>query len=116
MNKARVVGLVAVSVLLVAVSAHAAAGLGPKARIFAKFDTNQNGVIDGDEVAAVRAAYAADPKGELARYDADKDGKLSDAEIAAIKPPGGRKSGAQGHGGQRKGGGGKDTTSQPSGD
>src|SRR2546423_1638776 len=37
--------------------------LGPKARIFAKYDTNKNGVIDGDEVAAVRAAFAADPKG-----------------------------------------------------
>jgi len=64
-------------------------GLGPKARIFAKYDTNKNGVIDGDEVAAVRAAFAADPKGEFAAYDKDHDGKLSDAEIAAIKPPGG---------------------------
>lgn len=65
------------------------AKLGPKARIFAKYDTNKNGVIDGDEVAAVRKAFAADPKGEFAVYDKDHDGKLSDEEIAAIKPPGG---------------------------
>jgi Ca2+-binding EF-hand superfamily protein len=70
-------------------AARAAAGAGPKATIFAKFDTNKNGVIDGDEVAAVRKAFAEDPKGQFARYDADKDGKLSDAEIAEIKPPGG---------------------------
>jgi len=71
------------------------AKLGPKARIFAKYDTNKNGVIDGDEVAAVRKAYAADPKGEFAKYDTNHDGKLSDEEIAAIKPPGGGgKSGA----------------------
>ena len=65
------------------------AALGPKARIFAKYDTNKNGVIDGDEIAAVRKAFAADPKGEFAAYDKDHDGKLSDEEIAAIKPPGG---------------------------
>jgi hypothetical protein len=65
------------------------AKLGPKARIFAQFDTNKNGIIDGDEVAAVRKAYAADPKGQFAVYDKDHDGKLSDEEIAAIKPPGG---------------------------
>src|SRR5476649_107196 len=68
-------------------------GLGPKARIFAKYDTNKNGVIDGDEIAAVRKAFAADPKGEFAAYDKDHDGKLSDEEIAAIKPPGGGKKG-----------------------
>lgn len=64
------------------------AGNGPKAQIFAKFDTNKNGAIDGAEVAAVRAAFAADPKGQFARYDANHDGKLDDAEIAEIKPPG----------------------------
>src|SRR3954464_11382427 len=66
----------------------ASSGSGPKATIFAKFDTNKNGVIDGDEVAAVRKAFAEDPKGQFARYDANHDGKLDDAEIAEIKPPG----------------------------
>jgi hypothetical protein len=77
-----------------------AASPGPKARIFAKYDANKNGVIDGDEIAAVRKAFAEDPKGEFARYDANHDGKLDDAEIAAIKPPG-----AGGQKGEKKGGG-----------
>ncbi|MDP3071196.1 MAG: EF-hand domain-containing protein [Opitutaceae bacterium] len=79
-------------------TAHAAAGTGPKARIFAEFDKNKNGVIDGDEVAAVRKAFAADPKGPFAAYDKNKDAKLDDAEIAAIQPPGGG-----GKGGAKKG-------------
>jgi len=79
----------AVSLVPAAALAQSSAGGGPKARLFAKYDTNKNGVIDGDEVAAVRKAYADDPKGEFAKYDSDHDGKLSDAEIAAIKPPGG---------------------------
>jgi Ca2+-binding EF-hand superfamily protein len=79
------------------VPAVAAAQPGPKARIFAKYDTNKNGLIDGDEVAVVRKAYAAEPKGEFATYDVNHDGKLDDAEIAAIKPPGqgGKKGGGK---------------------
>lgn len=79
----------------------AGAAPGPKARIFAEFDTNKNGVIDGDEVAAVRQAFAAHPKGQFASYDKNADGKLDDAEIAGIKPPGqggakgGKKSGSK---------------------
>jgi hypothetical protein len=84
--------------------AHAAgAGSGPKAQIFAKFDTNKNSVIDGDEVAAVRAAFAAEPKGQFARYDANHDGKLDDAEIAEIKPPGA--GGKKGEKSEKKSGG-----------
>lgn len=79
------------------VPAVAGAQPGPKARIFAKYDTNKNGVIDGDEVAVVRKAYAAEPKGEFAIYDLNRDDKLDDAEIAAIKPPGqgGKKGGGK---------------------
>src|SRR5436853_7920916 len=80
----------------------AAAGGGPKARIFAEFDTNKNGIIDGDEVAAVRKAFAADPKGQFAAYDLNKDGKLDDAEIANIKPPGAKKDGEKKSGGKKK--------------
>jgi hypothetical protein len=80
----------------------AAQSPGPKARIFLKYDTNKNGVIDGDEVAAVRKAYAADPKGEFAIYDVDHDGKLSDEEIANIKPPGAKKDGGKKGGGKKK--------------
>ena len=80
----------------------AAAAPGPKARIFAKYDTNKNNVIDGDEIAAVRAAFKAEPKGEFARYDANNDGKLDDAEIAEIKPPGqGGKKGGKKEGGKK---------------
>jgi hypothetical protein len=80
----------------------ALAAVGPKAKIFAKYDTNKNGVIDGDEIIAVRQAFEADPKGEFASYDKNKDGKLDDAEIAAIKPPGGKKDGEKKAGGKKK--------------
>lgn len=81
----------------------AGAGSGPKATIFAKFDTNKNGVIDGDEIAAVRADFAANPKGQFARYDTNQDGKLDDKEIAEIKPPGaGGKKGEKKSGGSKK--------------
>lgn len=83
--------------------AQAAATPGPKARIFAEFDANKNGVIDGAEAAAVRKAFLADPKGQFAGYDANQDGKLDDTEIAAIKPPGaGGKKGEKKEGGARK--------------
>lgn len=71
--------------------AHAAKGDGPKARFFAKYDANKNGVIDGAEKDAVRKDYAADKEGDLKRFDTDKDGRLSDEELAAIKPPAGKK-------------------------
>lgn len=71
----------------------ASAAEGPKAKIFAKHDANKNGIIDGDEIAAVRKAFAAEPKGEFASYDKNTDGKLDDAEIGAIKPPGAKKDG-----------------------
>src|SRR3954469_6898074 len=81
----------------------AGASPGPKAKIFAEFDTNKNGVIGGDEVAAVRKAFAADPKGQFARFDANHDGKLDDSEIAEIKPPGAKKDGDK-KGGKKKSG------------
>jgi Ca2+-binding EF-hand superfamily protein len=52
--------------------------------ILSEYDKNGNGVIDGDEVDAVKKAYAADPNGELKRFDTNADGKLDDTEIAAI--------------------------------
>jgi len=54
-------------------------------RIIRKYDANGNGVIDGDEVEAVRKAFAAEPNGPLKQFDTDSDGKLSDSEIAAMK-------------------------------
>src|SRR5438067_12684274 len=66
---------------------------GPKAKFFAKYDTNHNGVIDEEEKAAIRKDFAANPEGDLKRFDKNKDGKLDDEEIAAIKPPAGKKKG-----------------------
>ena len=93
--------------------ASGAAAPGPKARIFAKFDTNKNNVIDGAEIAAVRAAFAAEPKGDLARFDVNQNGKLEDAEIAEIKPPGqkGAKGGKK-EGGKSKSGSGSESSTQ----
>ena len=93
--------LLVVTVAAVSVTTFAQS-LGPKARLFAKYDSNKNGVIDGDEVAAVRKAFAADPKGEFSTYDKDHDGKLSDEEIANIKPPGAKKDGEKKAGGKKK--------------
>lgn len=96
MNKTKLpAAALAVATLLFSTTVFAQSA-GPKARLFAKYDTNKNGVIDGDEIAAVRKAFAADPKGEFASYDKDHDGKLSDEEIASIKPPGGKKGGGKG--------------------
>ena len=95
----------AAAALLAPATSLAAAAAGPKAKIFAEFDKNKNGVIDGDEIAAVRQSFAADPKGQFARYDTDHDGKLSDTEIAAIKPPGAKganKDGEKKSGGKKK--------------
>src|SRR5471032_1746016 len=96
MNKTRLLAGACVSAALLFSATAFAQSPGPKAKIFAKYDTNKNGVIDGDEIVAVRKAFVAEPKGEFATYDKDHDGKLSDAEIAEIKPPGG---------GGKKGGG-----------
>jgi Ca2+-binding EF-hand superfamily protein len=92
----------ALGLLVVIAPLGALAAEGPKARIFTKYDTNKNGVIDGDEIVAVRKAFAAEPKGEFATYDKNSDGKLDDAEIAAIKPPGSKKGGEKKEDGKKK--------------
>jgi len=82
-------------VLFVAPAAQAAAG--PKAKLLAKYDLNNDGKLDADEMAAIRKDFAANPEGELKRFDKNHDGKLSDEEIAAMIPgstkKGGKKSG-----------------------
>lgn len=76
---------------VISFTASAAREDGPKARTLAKYDKNGNGVIDGEEKDAIRRDYAANPNGELKRFDTDGDGKLSDEEMAAIKPGSGSK-------------------------
>ncbi len=52
--------------------------------VLKQYDTNGNGVIDGDEKEAVQKAYEADKDGPLKRFDVNSDGKLDDTELAAI--------------------------------
>jgi hypothetical protein len=52
----------------------------------AKFDVNENGVLDPDEIEALRTAFAAGDTA-LKPLDLNNDGKLDDSEIAAIKLP-----------------------------
>jgi Ca2+-binding EF-hand superfamily protein len=59
--------------------------------IMAQYDKNGNGVIDGDEIDAVKKAFAADPNGPLKQFDTNADGKLDDTEIAAIHAGKGKK-------------------------
>ncbi len=80
--------LAALAAVAFPVSAFAAkgnkAGKGA-AKAVRQYDTNANGTIDGDEVEALRKAFEADKTGALKELDKDSDGKLSDAEISAIK-------------------------------
>lgn len=59
---------------------------GPKPKVFAKYDKNKNGKLDVDEYAAVRADFAKNPKGDLAKLDRNADGTLSDDELTAFAP------------------------------
>jgi Ca2+-binding EF-hand superfamily protein len=79
--------IIGIAALLVASPALAAKKDGPRYKFFEKYDKNHNGVIDGDEKAAIRKDFAEKPDGDLKRFDKNKDGKLDDEEIAAIKPP-----------------------------
>ncbi len=54
------------------------------ADVFARYDKNANGVLDADEITAIKAALATDS--DLKQFDTNADGKLDDNEIAAIKP------------------------------
>jgi len=83
--------VIGVALLFASSTALADKANGPKAKLFAKYDKNKNGVIDGEEKDALRKDFAAEPEGELKRFDTNKNGKLGDDEIAAIKPPAGKK-------------------------
>lgn len=55
------------------------------------YDANSNGMIDGDEVAAIQKAYEADKNGALKSFDTNADGKLDATEVGAIKGGGKKK-------------------------
>jgi len=52
----------------------------------ARFDVNENGMFEPSEIEALRKAFAEGDTA-LKALDTNNDGKLDDAEIAAIKPP-----------------------------
>ena len=52
------------------------------------YDANGNGMIDGDEAAAVQKAFEADKAGALKAFDTNADGKLDATEVGAIKAGG----------------------------
>ena len=52
----------------------------------AKFDTNQNGILDPDEEDALKKAFT-EGDSALKPLDTNNDAKLDAAEIAAIKLP-----------------------------
>ncbi|MEI6714195.1 MAG: hypothetical protein WCO60_10610 [Verrucomicrobiota bacterium] len=56
----------------------------------AKFDVNENGIFEPEELEAIRKAFTdGDPAIKL--LDTNNNGKLDDAELAAIKPPSAKK-------------------------
>ncbi len=52
----------------------------------ARFDVNENGVLDPEEIQALRAAFAAGDTA-LKALDTNNNGKLDDSEIAVIRLP-----------------------------
>jgi Ca2+-binding EF-hand superfamily protein len=61
------------------------------AEVLAKYDTDHDGKISGDEATALRAAFAGADHDKLKRFDTNSDGALDDNEIAAIKAETGKK-------------------------
>lgn len=88
--------------LVMPASVLAAKADGRKAKLFAKYDKNTNGVLDADEKKALQDDYAKDKEGELKAFDKDGDGKLSEEEIAAIKPGSGKAKDASAKGKKKK--------------
>lgn len=55
----------------------------PPNPVMLKYDKNADGTLDDTEKEAIRSTF-----GELAAWDKDKDGKISEEELAEIaKPP-----------------------------
>ncbi len=51
--------------------------------VFGKYDANKNGVLDADEITALKKDFSAGDA-ELKKLDINADGKLDDGEIASI--------------------------------
>ena len=93
----RILTILTIAALGLAFTAPAQAGKGKGkknkggADILATYDKDGNGKIDGAEVDAIRADFKAG-KPEVVALDTNKDGTLSDEEIAAA---GGKKKGGK---------------------
>ena len=83
----RILSVLTIVALVLAITAPAQAAKGVKkgkkgsADILATYDKNGNSKIDGEEVDALKKDFAAG-KPELKALDTNKDGALSDEEIA----------------------------------
>jgi len=87
MKKIWIVALGLCVLALAAPSAHAKKGNkggSSQPDVFARYDTNGNGVLDDSEKEAIKKAFATDP--DLKKFDTNGDGKLDDTELAAIQP------------------------------
>jgi hypothetical protein len=78
--------LISSSVCLLGLVAPSTALAEKKPDIFAQYNVSHTGVLQPDEIAAIRKDYAANPDGPLKKYDVNHEGKLTDADIALIKP------------------------------
>ncbi len=78
--------LILSGVCLLGMVAPSAALAEKKPDIFAEYNVSHTGVLQPDEIAAIRRDYAANPDGPLKKYDVNHEGKLTDADIALIKP------------------------------
>lgn len=72
-------------------SSQAAKGNKPKREkrqqdIFGKYDVNKNGVLEADEIAALKKDFDTGASADLKKLDLNSNGKLDDNEVAAIKP------------------------------
>ncbi|BCU76030.1 hypothetical protein [Luteolibacter sp. LG18] len=72
-----------------------------KERILGKFDTNKDGALSKEELAAAPERLS---KRLLESWDTDKNGELSKAEVDAIKAPEGGKGGERPNRPKRDGG------------
>jgi len=58
------------------------------AQVFAKYDTDHNGILNVEEGEAIARAFRQNPNDPMLKpFDTDHDGKLSDKEIMAIPAP-----------------------------
>lgn len=81
--------ILAIALITLVAAPHAFAMKGDKTTrvpsdLYVKYDVNKNGVLDEDEKASLIKDFDADKTGTLKALDNNKDGKLTNGEIATI--------------------------------